>query len=170
MLLDFEIHTRPNYSDKDTVAVEKGDELQDVQVATYLPTYAIIWVLLVKHDSGAFFLAVVDPVFTVKLHMYIELVWHLSRCSWCGVVCDNRLRQNALATVQCVPYFNQQKHKLQYSKIDNETGFILGTNSYMFRHQGAALRECINPSKAELNPICYLLALLELTIFSTLAR
>jgi len=28
----------------------------------------------------------------------------------------------------------------------------------------------INPLNAELNPICYLLALLELTIFSTLAE
>jgi hypothetical protein len=28
---------------------------------------------------------------------------------------------------------------------------------------------CINPLKAELSPICHLLALLELTIFSTLA-
>jgi hypothetical protein len=55
MLLDFEIHTRPNYSDKDTVEVDKGDELRDVEVATYLSSYAIIWVLLVKHDPGAFF-------------------------------------------------------------------------------------------------------------------
>jgi len=29
--------------------------MQDVEVSTYLPTYAIIWVLLVKHDSGPFF-------------------------------------------------------------------------------------------------------------------
>jgi len=28
----------------------------------------------------------------------------------------------------------------------------------------------VNPLNAELNPICYLLAFLELTIFSTLAR
>jgi hypothetical protein len=55
MLLDFAIHTRLNYSDKDTVAVVKGDELHNVEVATYLPTYVIIWVLLVKHGSGAFF-------------------------------------------------------------------------------------------------------------------
>jgi hypothetical protein len=54
MLLRFETHTRPNYADKDTAAVEEGDEVQDVEVATYLPTSAIIWVLLVKHDPCAF--------------------------------------------------------------------------------------------------------------------
>lgn len=54
MLLNFEIHTRPNYSDKDRVAVEEVDELQDVEVTTYLPIQAILSVLLVKHDPGAF--------------------------------------------------------------------------------------------------------------------
>ena len=54
MLLDFEIHTRPNNSNKDTVAVEEGDELQDVEVTTFLPIYAIISVLLVQRDPGAF--------------------------------------------------------------------------------------------------------------------
>jgi len=35
--------------------------------------------------------------------------------------------------------------------------------------QSPVQRIVINPLNAELNPICYLLALLELTIFSTLA-
>jgi len=34
---------------------------------------------------------------------------------------------------------------------------------------GGCCEHSINPLNAELNPICYLLALLELTIFSTLA-
>ena len=36
-------------------------------------------------------------------------------------------------------------------------------------NRGAGVTMFINPLKPELNPICYLLALLELTIFSTLA-
>jgi hypothetical protein len=59
------------------------------------------------------------------------------------VVCDNRLRQNALAAVECIPYFNKQQDKLKYSKTVHETDFILGANAYMFRHQGAILMEFI---------------------------
>jgi hypothetical protein len=74
MLLEFEIHTRPNYSDKDTVAGEEGDELRDVEVATYTDLCDNMGVASKARPRPFFFLAIVDLIFTVKLHLYIELV------------------------------------------------------------------------------------------------
>jgi len=34
-------------------------------------------------------------------------------------------------------------HQLKYNKTEHKTPFILGANSYMFRHQGAIFRELI---------------------------
>lgn len=42
-----------------------------------------------------------------------------------------------------VPYFNQQNRIIKINKTDNKTHFMLGTNTYMFRHQGSILREFI---------------------------
>jgi hypothetical protein len=42
-----------------------------------------------------------------------------------------------------IPYFNQQ-NELIYNIKDNKTHLISGVNAYMFRHQGAIIREFIN--------------------------
>ena len=36
-----------------------------------------------------------------------------------------------------IPYFNQHSAHIKYNKTEDKTHFILGTNSYMFRHQNA---------------------------------
>ena len=42
-----------------------------------------------------------------------------------------------------VRILTNNKHKLKYNKTDHKTLFTLGTNSYMFRHQGAIRTEFI---------------------------
>jgi len=48
-------------------------------------------------------------------------------------------------------YFNQQDALIKYNKIHNKTHFILGTNSYMFRHQCAILRGFIKKEDYKYN-------------------
>jgi len=38
---------------------------------------------------------------------------------------------------------NNKMHQLNYSNIEYETGFMSGANAYMFRHQGAIIKEFI---------------------------
>jgi hypothetical protein len=44
-----------------------------------------------------------------------------------------------------------KKHKLKYNKKDHKTLFRLGTNPYMFRNQGAILREFIKKNYLKYN-------------------
>jgi len=40
-----------------------------------------------------------------------------------------------------IPYLTNKMNKVKYNKTDLKTHFLLGTNSYMFRHLSVILRE-----------------------------
>jgi len=63
----------------------------------------------------------------------------------CVCVCKFKFKFYVFYTLH-VPTFrtlNNKVHKLKYNKTDHKTLFTLGTNSYVFRHQGAIFREFI---------------------------
>jgi hypothetical protein len=51
----------------------------------------------------------------------------------------------------CNPSVKQQIALIKINKTDHETRFMLGTNPYMFRHQGAIFRKLLQTNDRKSN-------------------